>query len=164
MDDTTMGRAGVNLKNNKGFSLLEIMTVLSIMAILSVISTPKIVSQRAAAQRRAATSQFISAHSLTRVTAIRYGRRAEFHIDPSGLMFHVVVDTGQTAGVADTIRTVFLPNSSLTMYSDRAVLCFDARGLATTVGACETADALVRFVEPGKTDTVAFTALGQVIR
>lgn len=151
-------------RNNAGFTMLELLISLVVLAVLAGITTPKIVGQRQAAQRRAATHQFVSAHSLTRATAVRYGRRAELHIDPSALRFWVVVDTGQTASVMDTVRMVSLDAAQLTMSSDRTVLCFDARGLATTAGACETADALVTFAEPSKTDTVRFTALGQELR
>ena len=155
---------GLSPRNNSGFSLMEMMMVLSIMAILGAIGSPKIVSGRQAAQRRAATNQFASAHRLTRVTAVRYGRRAELHVDPATLRFWIVVDTGQTAGVPDTVRMVSLEGTQVTMASNRTILCFDARGLPTTAGACEAADALVTFAEPNKIDTVRFTALGQEIR
>ncbi len=151
-------------RNNAGFTMMELLISIGVLAILAAITTPKIVTQRQAAQRRAATRQFVSAHSVTRSTAVRYGRRAELHIDPSALRFWVVVDTGQTAGVTDTVRMVSLDAAQLTMSSDRTILCFDSRGLATTAGACETADALVTFAEPSKTDTVRFTALGQELR
>jgi prepilin-type N-terminal cleavage/methylation domain-containing protein len=151
-------------KNNGGFSLMEILMVLSIMAILGAIGSPKIVSGRQAAQRRAATNQFVSAHRLTRATALRYGRRTEFHVDATGLRFWIVVDTGQTAGTPDTVRMVSLDGTQLTMATNRTILCFDARGLPTTAGACEAADALVTFAEPSKIDTVQFTALGQELR
>ena len=151
-------------RNNTGFTMLELLISLGVLAVLAGITTPKIVAQRQAAQRRAATYQFVSAHSLTRAIAVRSGRRAELHVDPSDMRFWVVVDTGQTAGVTDTVRMVSLDAAQLTMSSDRTVLCFDARGLATTAGACETADAVVTFAEPSKTDTVRFTALGQELR
>ena len=164
MFGTTLQGNRLSPRNTRGFTLLELLTALSIMAVLGLISTPKILQQRQAAQRRAATNQFASAHRMARATAVRYGRRAEFHIDASARRFWVVVDTGQTSGVQDTVRMVSLGDSQLTMSSDRTVLCFDARGLATTAGSCETANALVTFAEPGKTDTVQFTALGHELR
>ena len=151
-------------RNNTGFTMIEALIAVAVMTVLVGITAPKIVGQRQAAQRRAATYQFVSAHSLTRATAVRYGRRAELHVDPSALRFWVVVDTGQTASVMDTVRMVSLDAAQLTMSSDRTVLCFDARGLATIAGDCETANAVVTFAEPSKTDTVRFTALGQELR
>jgi len=151
-------------RNSRGFTMVEMLMVVSIMAILGLIGSPKILQQRQAAQRRAATNQFASAHRMAKATAVRYGRLAEFHVDASARRFWVVVDTGQTAGVQDTVRMVSLGDSQLTMSSDRTLLCFDARGLATTAGSCETANALVTFAEPGKTDSVQFTALGQQLR
>lgn len=150
--------------NNNGFTMMELLVALSVLAVLTAISSPKIVAQRQAAHRRAATNQFVSAHRLTRATAVRYGRRAELHLDASNLSFRVVIDTGQAGGAVDTVRMVSLNTGQVTMTSDRSVLCFDARGLATAAGSCETADAVVTFAEPGKTDTVRFTALGQELR
>jgi hypothetical protein len=50
------------------------------------------------------------------------------------------------------------------MTSNRNLLCFDARGLASTAGSCQTGDAQVIFAESDKADTVTTTALGKVLR
>ncbi len=50
------------------------------------------------------------------------------------------------------------------MASDRSMVCFDGRGLPSTAGACEGADATVVFAESSRADTVSFTLLGQVLR
>jgi len=52
----------------------------------------------------------------------------------------------------------------LQMTSSRALLCFDARGIATTVGSCEPGDAQVVFTDGTMADTVNTTALGKVLR
>jgi hypothetical protein len=50
------------------------------------------------------------------------------------------------------------------MTSTRTLLCFDARGIASTSGTCEPGDAQVIFAEGVMRDTVATTALGKVLR
>ena len=149
--------------NANGFTILELVIVLIFMSLLMLIATPKIISQRYAAQRRMAIRQFVSTHSLTLATAVRYGRTAELHVDAPGRRFWLEVDTGQTSGITDTVRMISL-TADLTMSTDRTILCFDARGLATTAGSCEPGNALVTFAEPGKTDTVRFSALGEELR
>jgi hypothetical protein len=105
-------------------------------------------------------------HSLTRSTAIRYGRVAQLHIDAPTRRFWIDVDTsangiGQRATIA-YVRDV--STIGLQMTSTRTLLCFDARGIASTLGSCEPGDAKVVFTDGPKADTVVTTALGKVLR
>jgi hypothetical protein len=50
------------------------------------------------------------------------------------------------------------------MSSNRTLLCFDARGIASTAGSCQTGDAQVIFAEGATADTIVTTALGKVLR
>jgi hypothetical protein len=105
-------------------------------------------------------------HSLTRSTALRYGRIAQLHVDAPAQRFWVDVDTsangiGQRATIAN-IR--YVNEVGLHMVSTRALLCFDARGIASTSGSCESGDASVIFSDGVKADTVATTTLGKVLR
>ena len=50
------------------------------------------------------------------------------------------------------------------MTSNRALLCFDARGLVSTIGSCESGDAQVIFSYGVMADTVVTTILGKVLR
>jgi Tfp pilus assembly protein FimT len=140
--------------------------VVSTIGIVAAIGGPKISS---ALQRRTTSSaadQFVVAHSLTRSTAIRYGRLAQLHVDATGQRFWVDVDTsangiGQRATIAN-IR--YVSDVGLQMASDRSLLCFDARGIASTAGSCESGDAQVIFSDGVMADTVTTTVLGKVLR
>jgi hypothetical protein len=89
---------------------------------------------------------------------------AELHIDAANAQFWVEVDTSGT-GVRDTVGFIHGPgNGKLTMTSTRSLLCFDARGLATTRAACESADATIVFAMAGRTNTIQITPLGKVLR
>jgi len=150
----------------RGFTMIETIMVLIILAIVAATGGPRL---SAALQRRTSSSaadQFVASHSLARSTALRFARIAQLHIDAPGKRFWVDVDTsangiGQRATVAD-IRDMTSPG--LTMSSDRTLLCFDARGIASTAGSCQTGDVKVIFTEGGTADTVATTALGKVLR
>ncbi len=104
------------------------------------------------------------AHSLARSTALQYGRVAELHIDAAYARFWVEVDTNST-GVSDTVGPLHdLGGGQLTMTSNRSLLCFDARGMATARDACDPGDATITFSLQGRGDTVTITALGKVLR
>ena len=65
----------------------------------------------------------------------------------------------------DTVRTVHsVGDGGLTMASNRALLCFDGRGMATSAGVCEAGNATVTFSSGDRTDTLTTTVLGKVMR
>lgn len=149
-----------------GFSMIEMLMVLTLMAIVAATGGPKL---SAALQRRTTSSaadQFVLTHSLSRSTALRYGRVAQLHIDATARRFWIDVDTsangiGQRATIAN-VRDV--SGSGLAMTSTRTLLCFDARGIASTSGSCEAGDAKVIFSDGATADTVTTTILGKVLR
>jgi prepilin-type N-terminal cleavage/methylation domain-containing protein len=150
----------------RGFTIIETITVLTVVAIVAVTGGPQL---SAALQRRTTSSaadQFVIAHSLSRSTAVRYARVAQLHIDAPGNRYWVDVDTSANGiGQRATIAYVRDANGSgLTMTSTRALLCFDASGMASTSGSCEPGDANVIFSDGAMADTVVTTALGKVIR
>jgi Tfp pilus assembly protein FimT len=146
--------------------MVELLMVLSVIGIVAAMGGPKI---SAALQRRTTASvadQFVLTHSLTRSTALRYGRVAQLRIDAPGKRFWIDVDTsangiGQRATIA-FVRDV--SGNGLQMASNRTLLCFDARGIASTVGSCESGDAQVVFTDGSMADTVKTTTLGKVLR
>jgi Tfp pilus assembly protein FimT len=149
-----------------GFTMIEAVMVVSVIGIVAAIGGPKV---SLVLQRRSTSSgadQFVLTHSLTRSTALRYGRIAQLHVDQPGQRFWVDVDTsangiGQRAIIAN-IR--YTSDNGLQMTSNRALLCFDARGLASTLGSCESGDARVIFADGVMADTVVTTILGKVLR
>lgn len=152
--------------NRRGFTMIESIMVVAIIGVVAAIGGPKVSS---ALQRRttaSAADQFVVAHSLTRSTALRYGRIAQLHVDSVGHRFWVDVDTsangiGQRATIAN-IR--YVDDVGLQIATNRALLCFDARGIASTAGSCESGDAKVIFSDGVVADTVSTTSLGKVLR
>lgn len=150
----------------RGFTLIEAVMVMAVIGIVSAIGAPKV---SLILQRHSTTSgadQFVVTHSLTRSTALRFGRVAQLHIDEPGQRFWVDVDTsangiGQRATVAD-VR--YINENGLHMTSNRTLLCFDARGTASTSGSCEAGNAQVIFSDGAGADTVTTTILGKVLR
>ena len=160
------GGADMLETHRRGFTMMEALMVMTVMAIVAAIGGPKLA---AALHRRttvSAADQFVLTHSLTRSTALRYGRIAQLHIDAPGKRFWVDVDT--SANAIDQRATIGyvrdLNASGVTMTSNRALLCFDPRGIASTLGSCEGGDAKVIFLDGATADTILTTALGKVLR
>ncbi|HEY1952012.1 MAG TPA: prepilin-type N-terminal cleavage/methylation domain-containing protein [Gemmatimonadaceae bacterium] len=152
--------------NRPGFTLIEAIVVACVIGIVAATGAPKV---SAALQKRtsaAAADQLVLTHSLARSTAIRFGRIAQLHIDAVGQRFWVDVDTSANGiGQRATIANIRYANDpGLSMTSNRALLCFDARGIASTLGSCESGDVQVVFKEGQTADTVSTTSLGKVLR
>ena len=156
------------MKRNRrsGFTLLETIIVMSVLAVVAAMGAPKLSAALRSRTTAAAADQFVTAHSLARATAVRYGRIAQLHIDAPNSRFWVDVDTSANMiGQRATIWYVRdMTESGLSMSSTRSLLCFDARGIASIAGTCQAGDVKVVFSATGKADTVNTTVLGKVLR
>ncbi len=147
----------------KGYTLTEMLIVLSVTGVIVAITLPSMLDGYRRQATRGAVDRLAMAHSLARSTAVRYGRVAELHIDAANARFWVEVDTSGT-GIRDTVGLMNDLAQQVTMSSNRSLLCFDSRGLATSRDACEGGDALVQFSRSGRVDTLEITVLGRVLR
>jgi prepilin-type N-terminal cleavage/methylation domain-containing protein len=150
----------------RGFTMMETLVVLTVMAIVAAIAGPKLSAALLRRTSSSAADQFVVVHSLSRSTALRFGRVAQLHIDAPTRRFWVDVDTsangiGQRATIAN-VRDV--SGSGLSMTSTRTIVCFDARGMASTSGSCEAGDMQVIFSDGATADTVRTTIIGKVLR
>jgi prepilin-type N-terminal cleavage/methylation domain-containing protein len=151
-------------RSRAGFSMIELLVVVTIIGLLTVIAAPSFTDAMHKRETTAASDQFVMAHGLARSTALRYGRVSQLHIDPNNAKFWIDVDTSGRGerGLVTYVKSV--DGGDLTMQSNRSLLCFDPHGLASTVGACQSGDALLTFASADKVDTVRITTLGKVLR
>jgi len=150
---------------NRGFTLTELIVVLILAGVAMAIVSPSLGRAFRRTGVRAAVDEFASTHSLARAAAVRYGRVAELHIDAGNGRFWVEVDTSTAGGVKDTVGVVkYVSSHGVSVTSNRTILCFDGRGLPTTRGSCQAADATLVFSSGGRTDSVTVSALGRVFR
>ena len=154
------------MNTQKGVTLLEIIVVMVLAAVIVGMGAPKISGALRQRSVTSAADQFLLAHSFARSTGIRYGRVAQLHIDASTARVWVDVDTsanriGQRATISSVRR---LSSNGVTMASNRAIVCFDARGVAITGGACEAGNITITFTDVDKTASVNSTVLGKIIR
>jgi prepilin-type N-terminal cleavage/methylation domain-containing protein len=149
-----------------GFTLLDIIIVMAIMAVVAAMGAPKLATALRRRTTATAADQLVTAHSLARATAVRYGRTAQLHIDAAAKKFWVDVDT--SANLIGQRATIWyardMSQTGVTISSTRSLLCFDARGIASTAGTCQAGDAQVVFTDVDRADTVTTTSLGKVLR
>jgi prepilin-type N-terminal cleavage/methylation domain-containing protein len=156
----------LNRDDRRGFSLLELVITMSLLAILAATGITRLSGELRRRTTQVAVDQFATAHSLARSTAVRYGRVAQLHINAPARRFWVDVDTsGAGSNQRGTIWYVRdLSEPGLVMTSNRSLLCFDARGMPSTIPPCESADAQIVFTASDKADTVTTASLGKILR
>jgi prepilin-type N-terminal cleavage/methylation domain-containing protein len=156
----------LNRDTRRGFSLLELIITMSLLAIITATGTARLSGELRRRTTQVAIDQFATAHSLARSTAVRYGRVAQLHINASARRFWVDVDTSGTGtgqrAIIWYVRDLTEPG--LVMTSNRSLLCFDARGMPSTIPPCESADAQVIFTASDKADTLRTASLGKILR
>jgi prepilin-type N-terminal cleavage/methylation domain-containing protein len=152
------------MKDN-GFTLIEMTFSLMLIGVAAGAVMPPLVQWQRNAALASSTDQIERMHELTRITAMREGRIAELHVDGANTRAWIEVDTSGT-GVRDTVAMLQELDPDVAFTANRAVLCFDARGLPTTEGACDAPDAtiVVSLGSNGQVDTTNITLLGKVIR
>ena len=151
---------------NRGFTLVESMTVLTLIGVALAIMAPSLLGGLRRTTTRAAMDQFISAHALARSMAVRYGRLAALHIDPSADRYWIEVDTatGLTTAMDTVGRVRSLSEDGVDLASDRSVLCFDARGFPSTRDSCESPAATLVFSSAERSDTLRISSFGKAER
>ncbi len=140
-------------------TLPEILIALVVIAILVMILPPGMDR----GTTRAARDDMTFVHDLTRTTAIQHGTIAELHIDSDAARYWIQVEASGI-GVYDTVAIRDLSADRVAITSNRSLLCFDARGLATSRGACEAPSATIAFSAAGRADTLRTSATGMILR
>ena len=148
-----------------GFTLIEMTFALILIGVLTGGAVPPLMRWHRDMALASSVDRFERLHELARITAIREGRIAELHLDPTNRLMWVEVDTTD-AGVSDTVAVVQDFEEDVSFEADRTVLCFDSRGLPTSVGACDAPDATVAFTlaSNNQVDSTRITLLGKIVR
>lgn len=157
------GRLRSCARQQGGYTAVELVAVLTIAAVIMAIAGPPLARINNGTQLRQAVDALAANHALTRAAAVQNGCVAELHIDPATDRHWVQVDTGVNA--VTTIVGPIIHFKQGDLISDRALLCFDARGMPTGAGPCDPPDATVAFVHAsGRADTLRITGLGRIQR
>ncbi len=145
-----------------GITLIEMLIVVLVISVVAAITTPVVADAYHRRVVRTAADEFRSSHALARSVATKFGRRAVLHIGSA--RFWVEADTGAASGVTDTISYVRELEKNVEMFSDRSMLCFNAKGLPSVSSLCPAAEATVVFNLGDHSDTVKISSTGRIER
>lgn len=152
----------------RGLTLIELVMVIFVISLMFGLSLPLASSLAGRLRAGSARDTFVNYYARARAAAVQYGGEGRLHIEADESEFWVEVDTGGVgATAADTLGVVLNVSreyGGVTMFSTRRVLCFDARGLPFTGGACEPHDSPVIFRRSNRADTVQFSLGGTIVK
>lgn len=156
------------IMSRRGITLLELVMVMAVVAVLFGLTLPVLSALAGRFKVGSARDVFINTYARARVAAVQFGREGRLHIRADQGLFWVEVDTGVPGAIAaDTIGHVVdvrREYGGVTMSSPRQRLCFDARGLAYSGGACEPHNAIIVFSRLDRADSVRLSLGGTVVR
>ena len=147
--------------NERGFSLLEILTVMVMVGIIVAMGIPKFGTTMTRQNVRGARQLITTMHSRARNAAITRGRATKLAINNGNL---VILSAHPVTGVTDTVgRTAedVVGRYSVTFSvnpSTRDTLSFDARGLGT-----EGSATTIFVSKSGYADTISISPLGRIV-
>jgi type II secretory pathway pseudopilin PulG len=124
------------LRNRRGFTIIEIMTVVVMVILVTAITFPKLKETRRAASMQSARTQLESYVATARSVAVRNGVRA--YLVRKNSQMRVMADSANT--LVTVVRAIdFREVSNVNLSSDAATdpdtIIFDARGIATNLTA-----------------------------
>jgi prepilin-type N-terminal cleavage/methylation domain-containing protein len=148
-----------------GFTLLEIMIALAMVAVVYAIALPAIGRTRVSASVHNARHALVSSISLTRATAIRFGRTAVLRLDSDHDRIWVEADTTMeaTGEVVTLGHFNFAEELNVDLSSNRSSLCFNGRGIGTTSAQCTRRGGVIALALGGKAEVVYVSPTGRVL-
>ena len=134
------------MRNNKGYTLTEIMVVIAIVAIVAAIAAPNMIGWRSAPRLRGAVDNLKGDLQRAKMMAVRESTFIAIDFDASETEYTVCVDNGATPGVCEADERIItrrllpvgvridLGLTDLTAGTDDNTR-FNDRGLPTLMGA-----------------------------
>jgi len=119
------------LRNRKGVTLFELMTVVVIAGVMMLVALPRMSESRKSAGMSSARTQVESYLATARAVAIRNGGKTQLVRYGNTLM--IQADTG--TGWVTVVRPVELGAKNISITPSVNAMAFDARGLATGLNA-----------------------------
>jgi prepilin-type N-terminal cleavage/methylation domain-containing protein len=148
----------------EGFTLLEVLTVTVIVGVLAAIAAPSFNRIRTSAALQSGRAQVTGALGLAQTTGIRWGRTTTVSFDTLRDMITVRVDTGSLMGPTSpvVVREYRLLEAGVELRSNRAAICYSARGVGVTSAGCPSTGAQLTIVAGSRMDTVFVNSAGRV--
>ena len=149
------------LRNRKGVTLYEIITVATLAAIMLAFAYPRMSEARRAAALASARTQVESYLALARTIAIRNGGKTQFV--RNGNTLKIEADTG--TGWVAVAKPITIDASAISLSGTASTIAFDSRGLATglNAGGEKFYLTIVSAYGAGMKDSICVTRLGALL-
>lgn len=145
----------VNLRDERGFQLIELFTALVIVGVLAAYGYPKLRLGLLKTNVRAAVSAVMGMHGRARAVSVNRGRASKLVLTSGNLK---IVTQDPVANTVLVLATQDIASQyGVTIVASRDTVKFDTRGLGT-----ETTATTIIVSNAGMTDTVDITAIGKI--
>src|SRR5688572_16420728 len=151
------------LRNRKGVTLIEIMTVVVMAIIMTAIAFPRLKETRRASSMQSARAQVESYLAVARSVAIRNGVRA--FLIRNGNTIRIMADSANGT-IVTVVRPIQLDSvSNVTLGATKDTIVYDSRGLAVNLSASGERFYITAAsgLGAGTMDSICVTRLGLVL-
>jgi Tfp pilus assembly protein PilE len=151
------------LRNRKGVTLIEIMTVVALAVAMTAIAFPKLKETRRASSMQSARTQVESYLAVARSVAIRNGVRA--FLVREGNTIRIMADSANGT-IVTVVRPVELDSvSQVALGATKDTIIYDSRGLAVNLNASGEKFYITSIAaySAGVKDSICVTRLGLVL-
>ncbi len=151
------------LRNRKGVTLIEIVTVLAMAVIMTAVAFPKLKETQRASSMQSARTQVESYLAVARSVAIRNGVRA--FLVREGNTIRIMADSANGA-IVTVVRPMQLDSvSQVALGATRDTIIYDSRGLAVNLSAGGEKFYVISTAvySAGVKDSICVTRLGLVL-
>ncbi|MFN2563883.1 MAG: Tfp pilus assembly protein FimT/FimU [Gemmatimonadaceae bacterium] len=151
------------LRNRRGFTLIEVMTVVVLAALMMAMAFPHLKNVRGSGSMSSGRAQVESYLAVARAVAIRNGVRS--FLIREGNTLRVMADSVTGSSLVVVVRPTNLSSSNVTIGATKDTVIFDSRGLAVNLSASGERFylTLASGAGAGARDSICVTRLGLVL-
>lgn len=151
-------------RGGRGFTVIELLTVCVLFAVVAAVAWPALARVRARWAVLGARQAFAASHARARLTALSRGRVVQVRLDEAGQRVELWVvggDPSEAAPLRDGALDLGAEFPGVRVESNRAVLCFGARGLPVVRDGCDLPNATLVFRSGTVTETATVSLAGR---
>lgn len=151
-------------RGGPGFTAIELLTAFVLLALIAAVAWPALARARARWTVLGARDAFAATHARARLTALNRGRTVQVRLDGAGRRVELWVvggDPSDLAPLREHVLDLGAEFPGVRIESNRAVLCFGARGLPVVRDGCDLPNATLVFRSGAVAETATVSLAGR---